>query len=583
MVIIKLNFVSSLRVLLLLTCLCIVTAPTFAAMINATVDRNPVKLDESFQLTLTVEGSADGEPNFDVLQKDFEILSRSQNNSFQVINGQMSRQSQWSITLMAKAVGKFTIPSIHIGNEHSQAIDLTITQAAPSSQASTDVFLEVNIDAKENYVQAQLIYTLRLYRAVNLSNASLSELKTSGVETIIEKLGDDSEFETQRNGQRFRVIERRYAIFPQQSGGLIIEPVIFNGQIVQSSSRFSANPFLQKARNKRLRSEAITIKVKPAPTLAAGQSWLPARNIQLKEIWQEDPPSFKAGEAVTRTLTITADGLLAAQLPVINITMPNGLKHYSDQAAVDNQMKSTGIIGKRQQKIAIIPAQAGQYTLPEIKLDWWNTQTQRKETLRIPQRNIQVMAADAAATKTSQAPEALEENAARQAVNSDDTGTTQTNKLDTLLNAVYWPWLSLILAAGWLGTFLIMRGKSLPQTINQATQQRTAALSSKAAASKLKQTCLNNDPLATKEALLAWAKIRFSDQASTSLADLSAKLDNHAGRSVAEEIEKLNQALYSQANTRWQGLDLWQAIDRYCQSPVKKTKKDEHALSPLYP
>jgi len=590
MVINKQNNLGRIKVLFLLTCLLTglgsAFSSAFAANLSATVDRNPVNLDESFQLTLTVEGGTDGNPELDVLKNDFEILSQNQSSNLQIINGSMSRQSHWVITLMAKKTGNVILPAISIGNNRSQPIKMTIKKALPSGMASTDLFLEVSSDRKEAYTQAQLIYTVRLYTAVNLGSASLSEPKTSGMETIIEKLGDDSEFATQRNGKSYRAIERSYAIFPQQSGTLKLQPILFNGQIIQSRSRFSNNPFSQSTRSKRIRSKSLSINIKAAPTTQSQQSWLPARNIQLTESWQENPPRFIAGEAVTRTLTLAADGLLAEQLPEIKISMPAGLKHYADQAIVNDQKKSTGIIAMRQQKIAIIPSQTGQYTLPEIKLDWWNTKTNSKETLRIPPRTIQVTASDASSQASPKLQTPLNTEHTASTPNNDsnfDTLIDKKNKLFKTLHASYWPWLSLALALGWLSTFIIMRSQKKqlsPYLEAKKSQQSENTLSEKMATKKLEQACLSNDPAYCKEALLSWAKIYFTHQPSTSLADLSA----HTNNAVGAELEKLNQVLYSQTETNWEGQALWREIKHYRQSNKSKSKKEKQTLlSPLHP
>ena len=586
MVINKINIKHYMTAILLLLSSAIICMPVLAATITAAVDRNPVKLDESFQLVLTIEGGVDGEPALDVLKKDFDILGRSQSSNFQLINGHMSRQTQFIITLMPKTEGRLNIPPISVGSDSSQEIILTVLKQSASAQTNTDVSLDVNVDKKKAYIQEQLIVTVRLYRSVSLANASLSAPQVSGAEAVIEKLGDDSEFDMQRNGVNLRVVERRYAIFPQQSGVMAIDPVQFNGQIVQASSRFSNNPLLQNTRNKRLRSEPIKINISAIPASQADKPWLPAHHIMMTEQWQESPPVFKVGEAITRTLTITADGLMAAQLPEIGISMPTGIKHYSDQAVMNDQYQGTGIIGSRQQKIAIIPSKEGSYTLPEIKLEWWNTKTQRSETLQIPKRRIKVMAADV--SSPSSGPESPVADVGDKTIRQvDGAGTLmfEATPLAVLARAGFWPWLCLVLLLGWLVTFLIMRSQKqalLNRRDQELQQSPEITLSKKTAIKNLKQACFNNDPVETKEALLVWARLRFGNHVIASMADIA----NYSNDVIGDEVGLLNQVLYSENNDgAWSGQGLWQAIDLYNKSSgaSKGSNKRRHALAPLYP
>jgi hypothetical protein len=379
----------------------------------------------------------------------------------------------------------------------------------------------------------------------------------------------------------FRVIERRYALFPQQSGLLTIEPVVFNGQIAQVSSRFPGNPLMQNTRSKRLRSEPLTINVSPKPLMPSSQLWLPARNITLTETWDDSPPVFKVGEAVTRTLTLTADGLMAAQLPEINVTLPEALKYYSDQAVVNDQKTGAGVIGSRQQKIAIIPAHEGQFTLPEIKLEWWNTQKRQSEILRLPQRTIQVMPADGVTAGAAADQQSAAAAVGDATLDNESDHAAPASLAGNYAAAYFWPGLSLVLLCGWLTTFLIMRTRRSVVTSDAAVGQHPdIVLSRKKVLSRLRQACLSNDAIATKETLLDWGKAHFTTDRVTSLAVIA----NLTNAGVAGQIETLNRTLYSKNSNDWTGQDLWQAIDLYSRSnDSSKNNKGKQVLAPLYP
>lgn len=553
-----------------------------AATITATVDRNTINEGESFQLLLEMKGNADGKPDFSPLERSFEILSRNKSSSMQIINGNINRKLVWALTLMPKQKGQISIPPIVFGADQSNSIKLTVSQA-PSSQAGSvaeDMFLQVEATPRQTHVQAQVIYTIRVYIAANITNASLSEPGLSDADAVVKKLGEDHRFETTYQNRRYQVVERRYAIFPQQSGKLKIAPVVFNAQMIQTS-RYRMNPYPQAGQSRRIQSKAIEINIKAKPATLKGNVWLPARNIQLDEEWPQNPPKFKVGEAITRTLTLSADGLTAAQLPEIAVNIPKGFKAYPDQPLLNDKDNETGIIGIRQEKIALIATKAGHYVLPEIKISWWNTKTQKQEIARIAKRKIEVLAADGSAKHPiSSLPITIAtENPANKLASASSAATAEKQSAA----AGYWPWLSLILATGWLATALILwrRHQHHTQAVKETQGSKTkAALESrKQGVKKIQHACMDNNACAAKEAILNWGKTLFPEKNLNSLSDIGKQF----GGSVEDNISDLNHSLYSPSANGWQGQALWDSIQEYNAGKKKMKPQQKDALASLYP
>ena len=552
-----------------------------AATITAQLDRQTVYDGESVTLSFTVDGSADGRPDFDPLEKDFDILSRNKSSSMQFINGRMSSKVQWMLSLMPKHKGQLRIPAIAFGRDRSNPLTLTVTEAQTSSAGAVaeDVFMQVSAEPQRAYVQSQIIYTVRIYVGARMNDARLSEPELSHADAVIERLGDDHRFETMHLGRRYQVIERKYAIFPQQSGKLHINPLQFSGQIVSSPSNFM-NPFGQFGKSKRIQSEALEIDVKAVPAGQLAKNWLPASKLSIEEQWPHDPPTFKVGEAVTRTLILRAEGLTAAQLPEMSQSTLTGFKTYPDQAKLDDQKGSTGITGVRTEKIALIASQAGTLTLPEIKINWWNSKTNKAEVARLPARQISVLAADG-----SQQPAAADKPAVQFAETpaSPAKASTPVPLTKQTIDHDYWPWISLALLIGWISSALFMWYKfktHRPIDNKTNTAQEKQRLSSiKQAEKKIKQACLANDAIACKEALLSWARMVFTKDKPSSLSDVGRHLDSQ----LDVAISKLNKALYSQNENQWQGAELWQAWQQAEKQMGKKKSSAQTSLSPLYP
>lgn len=212
------------------------SAALYAAEITVSSDRDPVALDESFTLTFETSESVDGDPDFTPLERDFEIRSRSQSSSIQWLNGRKRSKQSWILTVMAKKKGPLTVPPIRFGDDISTLLKINVTAPVVSrngqKSALAPLFLEATADRDSVYLQAQLLYTVRFYTATRIMDYTLSEPTFARGSAIIRKLGDDYQFETMRGGHRYVVVERRYAIFPQTTGELVINPILFEGQIL---------------------------------------------------------------------------------------------------------------------------------------------------------------------------------------------------------------------------------------------------------------------------------------------------------------------------------------------------------------
>ncbi|MCY4363069.1 MAG: BatD family protein, partial [Gammaproteobacteria bacterium] len=372
---------------ILLLVLSIFPVVSGAATITVQPDRNPVVLQESFQLLFEAAGKVDGDPDFSPLEKDFQVLSTSTSTSMNIVNTNITRIKQWRLTLLPLKSGNLTIPAIAFGKDKSPQTNLTVEQqrAASTGPDAPDIFIEVEAAPEAAYVQAEVVYTIKLYRSVATANETLSEPAMSAGSAIVEQLDADRSYDTVIKGRRYAVFARSYGIYPQVSGNLLIPPVRFQAQL-SSTSPFSLDPFSGGTKTVVRQSEPVELQVEPIPAAWRGGHWLPAAHVQIAEEWSANPLELLPGEPVTRTLALSAQGLTSSQLPELEELFPGDFRQYPDMPVLENTGSADGMTAVRRQKSAIIPAQAGEYTLPEISLPWWNTETQTMENAVLPER-----------------------------------------------------------------------------------------------------------------------------------------------------------------------------------------------------
>lgn len=567
----------SLYIFVLLFCMTV-----HAAQISVMTDIDPVSIDRSFQIIFESSGSVDDEPDFSPLDVDFQVLSSSTSSNMSIINSRVSRTKRWQLTVLARRIGRLTIPSIRFGRDKSDRTTIRVVNTTANKNLKNnnrDIFIEIQASPQKAYVQSQIKYKIRLFRAIATSNASLSDPVITGANAVIERLGEDSSYETTRMGKRFAVIERVYAIYPQTSGRMTIEPVRFQAQSSRGSF-FTFDPFGPQAKMIVIQSEPVKLDILPVPDAFTGNHWLPAQKLQLKEQWSENPPEFIVGEPVTRTLSLTAVGLTASQLPELPEWTTSGFRQYPDQPSLTNSKTALGVTGKRIEKIAMIANQAGNYVLPEIRIPWWNTATDSLEYAIIPARKILVTlplsGSDQHGAVIAPAPADViyVEKAAGQIQSSGDLIAI----VDTpgQPEPRYWQWLSLGLALGWFVSIIVWwlsrrhPGKDMDKNDNTD--------SIKLALTDLKQACSVNNTADAKDILLRWGKIVWAESPPASIGDIG----NRCRAELASEIHLLNNVLYNRNQGSWQGEQFWQVFMNEQKHKGKKHEKKSDKLEPLY-
>ena len=111
-------------------------------------------------------------------------------------------------------------------------------------------------------MQAQVLLTVKIYRAVAIRQPALRDPVVSGAEVLLELAGDDRSYEAVINGTPYGVIERVIAIYPQESGEIQLSPARFEARVLRDGRITGRKVF---------ESEALRITVLPTPA-AAGRS-----------------------------------------------------------------------------------------------------------------------------------------------------------------------------------------------------------------------------------------------------------------------------------------------------------------------
>ena len=521
--------------------LMIMTADGHAASLLSKVDRSAINLGESFELTLTFsEQVLFGEPDFSALEKDFYLLSRNQQRKYSNINGDTTSITEWVIRLSPKRTGSLLIPSFTFKGEVSNAVEMQVSKAKPSTQAAgAAVFTEALLDKNSVYVQEQALLTLRLYTSVPMSNFSVSELAVPGAQLL--KVAE-SQYQEDIEGKQYTVVETRYAIFADSSSTLEIPAIQYSGVISERSARYSGSLFRQRGKQAFFHSEAKQLLVKPKPSGISLPYWLPGKGLALHERWSNTTGDITLGEPLTRTITTTGQNLLASQLPPLQMPNSKNYKLYPDQAQMENSVSEHGVFGKRIESIAIVPTQVGSITLPDITVEWWDTEANAPRQTVLKGRTLNVLPPIGSTEKTNDPVVPIGE--------SDATSTslqTQQNTSAPIAGIYFWLLATsniVLLIAATSFAILWWRNRSVT-AITPA--EDTAAVSDKELFKEIRMACAMDNYPSLRQAIIDWARVHWQQEQLHSLEQVAELADNDELRA---EFKALDALLYSNSETQ---------------------------------
>lgn len=533
---------------------------TALAAVRAETDRKTVDLNESFMLEVIVDSNTNQEPNLTALETDFYVGQISQLSNTSIFNGEIKRSRTWTIALMPKRTGLLEIPPIAIGSEQSAAVSINVREAANEPPGEADVFVTSEIDQSETFVQAQILYRIKVYRAVSTRQPSLNQPTISGVEVLVELVGDEKTYEAILNGKAYNVVERVIAIFPQESGEISISPARFEARVLRNGRITGRKVFA---------SDSHTVTVLPIPVPPADYPnavWLPALDVQLSEEWSREPERIDAGEPVTRRVTVSALGQIETQIPAVDLPEVEGLNVYADKPDLSRGVEDGGIRGIRKDQYAMIGVQGGDIVLPELEVPWWDLDESRWRVAKLPARTIQVRAPEQPVVNTPvsevempQAPLATPES--------------------QLLPNTIWQRATQLLAALWLLTVLAWwwsarSGKRRPRKPEPPPIYKQQAKWLKVA----RKAALAGDDHGVRSAMLEWGRLQWPDNAPRSIGVLS----EHVSSPLADELRKLSGASYGPGGA-WDGEALARSLRSFAVVSAAAQSGNKDPLPTLLP
>jgi uncharacterized membrane protein len=406
----------------------------FGQNFTASVSKNPVVQGERFEVRFSVNANASGfkAPNF----IGFKVLSGpSQSQSMQFINGRSSVELSFSYVLLAENVGEFYIgpASINVDGKEIKSQRLKIKVAEPSQaekqrraaakqqeqdlqkQANKvikdNLYLKIKMSKSSAFIGEQILVTYELYANddLNIVNLELSEMPNfNGFWT--QDFDREARWEaTVENGVRFRkAVIRQVLLYPQQSGNLKLEPMIWNAIVRLRTSgsnqrrrRSIFDDFFDRGSYKDFNytvnsgTRNITIKDLPDPKPL---SFFGAVGDYTLDSWV-DKTELKTGETLNLKVKLEGQGNMKL-LSAPEFEFPPGFELFEPKLVDNSQSSVGGTSGNIVFEYLMIPRNEGTFKIPSQEYTVFNPQNGKYQTLKTNEFEINVAKGDGSQNQT---------------------------------------------------------------------------------------------------------------------------------------------------------------------------------------
>ena len=387
----------------------------FSGQINAgeirftAAAKSAVRVGEQFQLTFQINAEGTGFRGPSI--KDFKVITgpnHSSSSSVQIIKGKVSRETSYTFTYILSAVkeGVFTILPATINYKGKQYKSNSLKINVVKGIKQDDVYIKTVVNKTNPYQGEQIILTIKFYTCVQIKGINQNKISSFPgfwSKNIRENEKTYPQKQKHINGKEYIVAEiGKFALFPQKSGEITIEPAEVNcvAQIRTSSQRRSSDPFFDSFFNdpffssgyknvdKQLFSNSVKINVKPLPLKNKPKDFSGAVGTFTFNS-KIDRTEIKTNEAINLKFTLKGRGNIQLIDPP-NVTFPPDFEVYDPETKSNIKINGSGVSGTRTFEYLVIPRNPGDYSIKPVKFTYFDISKKEYVPIITPEYKINV-------------------------------------------------------------------------------------------------------------------------------------------------------------------------------------------------
>ena len=181
-------------------------------------------------------------------------------------------------------------------------------------------------------------------------------------------------YTARKNGETWSRQRWEITLYPQKSGDYVIPRLPVRVQVSGDDGEKVSGT---------LYTQPIKFKTQlPSGLLTDDTPWFSATSVDVEQQWQQSNENLKVGDAITRTVTIKAKDSLSVLLPnLLENESTAQYQAYPQPHKLDDTQERGDYRSERIEESVYVIQQGGDFTLPELTFQWWNTKDKQLETV----------------------------------------------------------------------------------------------------------------------------------------------------------------------------------------------------------
>ena len=247
--------------------------------------------------------------------------------------------------------------------------------------AQTDAFARVKLNRSSVYPEQPIKATITVYTATWFTSPiDFEDIQVDRAFVLPFKRTLSSMRKV--NNKQYASLEFYYLIYPFESGNYEFPSMTLSVETPPTGE--------YKGIKVSLNTKAVSFKVNQIPDDYTGDDWFVANNVQIQDRWNKPLNELKVGDVLERTVTISASGTLPNFIPELTFDENDFGSVYPKGATIEDTRDSKSANGKRTEKVVYLLEKEGTYTIPPVRVDWWNPYSNKVLYREVPSIDISI-------------------------------------------------------------------------------------------------------------------------------------------------------------------------------------------------
>ena len=260
---------------------------------------------------------------------------------------------------------------------------LCLSAAAASAQdaPAPEPVLRAKLDPPTAVVGQQVTLTIEILAPNYMTKPP--ELPDFQIRNAVTRAGSTVNTSEQINGTTYAGVQVEFLIYPQEPGQFAVPAQ-------NITITYAAAP--PATRTAVVAAPSLSFEATIPDAAQALDPFVAASRLVVRQDVKPSSDHLKVGDSVVRTITIEADGLPAMLLPALSFGTVDGAERYPEQPEFQDKYdsRSGALTSRRVDRTTYMLQKAGELSLPEIEVAWWNLRDGKIEHTRVEGAKLQV-------------------------------------------------------------------------------------------------------------------------------------------------------------------------------------------------